>query len=271
MYHITSLANRLISTQVFLLLLFVIQTFNTCWASNFEKEKYWKIMISENLKIGEPVQLKAGEKSFFAIYTKQNRLNQRGSVILLHGKAAHPDWKEVIRPLRTKLVDYGWNTLSIQMPIRTKSLTSKEEIEKFNKDGALRLDSTLVYLKAKKTPSIFLLTHGENAETALAYMKDNPKRIIHGLILVSMPIKKHLNKKSIEMLEQLKIPVLDIYASRDIETVRFTAKERQSAANRGGNSNYRQQQINNADYSYDKQIKTLIKRIHSWMLAMVQR
>jgi hypothetical protein len=267
MYRISLFKYQLIALQLFLTFLLLIQYVNSSIASDIQNEQYWKRTISENLKIGEPIELKAGEQPFFGIYTKQNRLKQRGSAIIIHGKAEHPNWNEVIRPLRTQLADYGWNTLSIQMPIRNKPLKTKEDIEKFNQQGTLRLDNTLVYLKDKKTPSIFLITHGENAEIALSYIKDNPKHIIDGLVFVSMPLKMAHKQKSIELLELLVLPVLDIYAGKDLETVTLTAKERHSAAKRGGNADYLQQCINNADFSYDNQVQTLIKRVHSWMLS----
>jgi hypothetical protein len=267
MYRMRSLTNWRINTLIHLIFFLLFQYVSISLASDIKKEQYWKKIISENLKIGEVIQLKAQEQNFFAIYTKQNRLKQRGSVIILHGKAEHPDWKVVVRPLRTQLADYGWNTLSIQMPIRNKPLKTNEEIEKFNQQGTLRIDSAITFLKDKQAVNIFIIIHGENDEIALSYIKANPKHTIKGLIFVSMPLNISNNKNTIKLLELMTLPVLDIYAGKDIDTVTLTAKERHSAAKRSGNVDYLQQPINNADFSYDQQVNTLIKRIHSWMLS----
>jgi len=56
------------------------------WAaeSDFDKEKYWKNQLSDKIKIGGVIELKAGNNSFFSIYTKQNTAKPKGSIILLH-------------------------------------------------------------------------------------------------------------------------------------------------------------------------------------------
>ena len=54
---------------------------------------------------------------FLSLYRQQQGPHTRGAIILLHGMGGHPDWPDVIRPLRETLVSFGWATLSLQMPL----------------------------------------------------------------------------------------------------------------------------------------------------------
>jgi len=246
-----------------------LQIINSVCASDIEKEKYWKALISKNIKIGQSIDLQTDQDDFFSIYTKQNLLKEKGSVIILHDKGGHPDNKNVIRPLRIHLTDYGWNSLSIQMPLKKKKLKEKEEIEAFYEYGNLRLDSAISYLKDEKNQkNIFLIAYGINSLSALDYINKNPKRMVKGIVLIGMSAEK---EDSINQLEKVKLPILDIFGSKDIDSVIATAPQRQSAAKRGGNNYYAQRQINYADHFFHTDSKKLIKRVHSWMVSTLNR
>ncbi|MDX1594365.1 MAG: DUF3530 family protein, partial [Gammaproteobacteria bacterium] len=85
-------------------------------ASDKAKEQRWADQIVDQLIEGEPVWLEAGEDRFLAILTEADG-EPRGSVILMHGMGVHPNWPQVIYPLRTELPRLGWTTLSLQMPV----------------------------------------------------------------------------------------------------------------------------------------------------------
>jgi hypothetical protein len=245
------------------------QIVSSAWASDVEKEKFWKTHLSKNIKFGQAIDLEAEESNFFAIYNKQNLLHEKGSVILLHDKAGHPDWKDVIKPLRIQLTDHGWNTLSIQMPLKTKLLKEKEEIDAFYKKANTRLDSAISFLKDKNSKSIFLIAYGSNSFAVLNYMNENPNRIINGLVLIGMA--SSTTENTIDILEKIKSPVLDIFGSKDFDSVILTAPQRQSAAKRGGNIYYAQRKIDYADHFFKTESETLVKRVHSWMVSIISR
>ncbi|MEM7256333.1 MAG: DUF3530 family protein, partial [Pseudomonadota bacterium] len=64
---------------------------------------------------GEPIFLEVPDHRFFAIYTKAVSPSQNG-LIVLHGTGFHPDYEQVVSPLRVALTTTGWHTLSIQLP-----------------------------------------------------------------------------------------------------------------------------------------------------------
>jgi len=242
---------------------------NSAFASDIEKENYWKELILKANKIGENIDLKADDQDFFALYNKQNLIKEKGSVILLHDKGGHPDTKNVIRPLRIQLTDYGWNTFSIQMPLNTSKLVEKEDFQLFFQQANARLDSAITYLKDEKNQkTIFLVAYGENSSIVLDYMQNNPRRMVKGMVLIAMP---SISEEITQKLEKIKLPILDIYGSEDYDSVTLAAPQRQSAARRGGNIFYAQRKLNFADHFFYTEINLLIKRVHSWMVSTIKK
>lgn len=60
--------------------------------------------------------LKAGDESFLTLWLPANSAEPEGVVILVPGDGESPDWPQVIGPLRRKLPDAGWQTLSLALP-----------------------------------------------------------------------------------------------------------------------------------------------------------
>lgn len=54
--------------------------------------------------------------SFLALELYENSPESQGAVLFLHGIEQHPNWPQVVKPLRTILTDDGWYTLSIMLP-----------------------------------------------------------------------------------------------------------------------------------------------------------
>lgn len=66
--------------------------------------------------------------SFLALELYENTPEPQGAVIFLHGADQHPDWPQVIKPLRTLLTDDGWYTLSIMLPYENDRPVPEREI-----------------------------------------------------------------------------------------------------------------------------------------------
>ncbi len=60
--------------------------------------------------------LKAGDESFLTLWLPANTAEAEGVVILVPGDGESPDWPQAIGPLRRKLPDAGWQTLSLALP-----------------------------------------------------------------------------------------------------------------------------------------------------------
>ena len=64
----------------------------------------------------EQQQLQAGSDTFLALWKPANTADPKGVVILIPGAGETADWPQVIGPLRRKLPDFEWNSLSITLP-----------------------------------------------------------------------------------------------------------------------------------------------------------
>ncbi len=64
----------------------------------------------------EQQQLQAGSDSFLALWKPANSAEAVGVVILIPGAGENADWPQAIAPLRRKLPDAAWGTLSLSLP-----------------------------------------------------------------------------------------------------------------------------------------------------------
>jgi pimeloyl-ACP methyl ester carboxylesterase len=81
-----------------------------------ERSQDEALALQEQLPANEQQQLQAGEETFLALWQPTNLGEAQGVVILLPGAGETADWPLVIAPLRSKLPDVGWQTLSITLP-----------------------------------------------------------------------------------------------------------------------------------------------------------
>lgn len=64
----------------------------------------------------EQQQLQAGSESFLALWKPANGADPQGVVIIVPGAGENADWPQAIGPLRRKLPDAAWGTLSLSLP-----------------------------------------------------------------------------------------------------------------------------------------------------------
>lgn len=64
----------------------------------------------------EQQQLQAGSDSFLALWKPANSAEPDGVVIIVPGAGENADWPQAISPLRHKLPDANWGSLSLSLP-----------------------------------------------------------------------------------------------------------------------------------------------------------
>ncbi|APC17258.1 hydrolase or acyltransferase [Pseudomonas frederiksbergensis] len=64
----------------------------------------------------EQQQLQAGSDSFLALWKPANTNTPKGAVIIIPGAGETADWPQAISPLRQKLPDADWSSLSLTLP-----------------------------------------------------------------------------------------------------------------------------------------------------------
>jgi len=233
-------------------------------ASDLAKEKRWSEQISDSLLTGDAVELKAGGTPFMGIYTEAAQGATGNAVILVHGIGVHPDWPEVIHPLRVRLPEHGWATLSIQMPILANDAKLEEYLPLFDESGP-RLKAAVDYLHAQGAKTVVIVAHSLGASMAAHFVADNPGAV-DGLVLIGMDVIGTDDKMNGALaLEKITVPVFDLYGSRDLEGVVKTTETRASAARKAGNKDYRQFAIEGADHFYTGLDDALVRRVYGWL------
>ena len=227
-------------------------------ASDKEKEKRWADQISDSLLDGEAIQLNDGTADFLAIFTEAENPKDVG-VIIIHGIGIHPDWPSVIQPLRVRLAENGWNTLSLQMPILGND-ANVEDYEPLMKEVPARIDAGIRYLFKQGAKKIVIVAHSLGAQMSsyyLAHKKIYQEAQTQTPIIAFIGIG--MGAGNVPYLKQIKIPVVDIYGEKDLPTVLGSVDARAKAAN--SNKHYQQKKVAGANHFFEDQDDDLVKTV----------
>lgn len=228
-----------------------------------DQEGLYAEELKQRVKTGKLEQLDAGGKKFVAIFQEQTVKKTNGAVIILHDRMQHPDWREVINPVRSYLPLYGWSTLSIQAPLLELDKPIRE-YEKILDPASTRIISAIQYLKSRGVKRIILLGYGMGAIMAMDYLARASQNDISSVVTISMTSKPKIPRMdTTAVLQKLKLPVLDIVATLDRKDVIKAAELRYRIRDRF--QNFRQIRIDAADHDYAEQGDILGKRILSWL------
>jgi dienelactone hydrolase len=72
--------------------------------------------LERRIPAQEQQQLQAGTDTFLALWKPANTAEPKGAVIIIPGAGETVDWPQAIGPLRRKLPDAEWSSLSITLP-----------------------------------------------------------------------------------------------------------------------------------------------------------
>lgn len=231
-------------------------------ASDLAKEKRWADQVVDSIMDGDAVWLKDGTGDYLGIYTEAEEDKKR-AVIVMHGTGIHPDWQQVIQPLRVGLTEHNWYTLSIQMPILANDAEYDEYAPLYD-EVAPRIDAAIEYLKEKGISNIVLLGHSQGSSMT-AYYLSSSKKDVKGFVAIGMAaFGKDKRMNSIYALEKIKVPVFDLYGTEDLENVLASANKRKSAAKKAGNKEYAQSQIK-GDHFFDGEEENLVRVVAEWL------
>ena len=241
--------------------------FTTSYASDLAKEKRWADQVADSIMVGDAEWLTTGKSKIFAIYTENTTEKALGGAIILHGSGVHPNWDQIVRPLRSQLPDYGWSTLSVQLPVLGNEAEYKDYIPLF-KEVAPRINAGVKFLKSKGINNIVIVAHSLGSGMAGYYMSKNPDSSIRALVAVGVSgvmYKEDDKVGYLVSLKNIKVPVLDIFGSKDLEQVLKGEKAKAETARKAGNKNYTQAKINGANHFFDNKEDVLVKRVRDWL------
>ena len=233
----------------------------TAQASDLAKEKRWAEQTVDSILDGEAVWLKAGDLKFLTIYTEAEEESDKG-IIVVHGTGIHPNWDQVVKPVRVEMTTHGWNTLSIQMPILSNDASYAEYLPLYDEVPA-RIKAAENYLLSQGVKSIVIVAHSQGAAMSSYYLSKNTHKI-SAFVAIGMPSQQtDASYDSTSALKKINIPVLDLFGSEDLPSVLNTSGKRKAASKH--NQLYSQQEILGAGHFFDGKDDILIETINEWL------
>ena len=236
--------------------------------SDTAKERRWAEQVIDGLLDGDDVWLidDSGHE-FLGILTEGDRSSGH-AVVLLHGVGVHPNWPDVIYPLRAGLLEQHITTLSLQMPILENEADPREYVLLIPEVSG-RIDAALDYLDDEGYRDITLVGHSLGASMAVYYLSHSDTDAVTSLVVIGMgPGIAATGSENLSALEQqVKVPVLDLYGSADLEHVLNSVELRATAGNRGSVPKYQQTKVNGANHFFQGHEDALVQQVVEWLEA----
>ncbi|MEJ2405030.1 MAG: DUF3530 family protein [Candidatus Thiodiazotropha sp.] len=220
---------------------------------------------------GEAVWLDAEGTRFLAIHSPAERTPALGGVILLHDAGSHADWHEVIHPLRLALAHQGWDTLSLQMPA-VEAPPGPGELASLLTQANTRIRAAVNYFGGRQITNLVLTGHGLGALMALNYARSPNADAVTGVVAIGLEIPTRAEDDPLrQALAQRRVPLYDLYGSRDRDAVTQSAVERRKIAQQMNRPGYRQEAMAGADHFFTGLQSSLSQRVIAWLKALQSR
>lgn len=239
-----------------------------CLASDNKREAEFADSINKTLAIGKEVWLEAEGKKFLGLYTPTEKIDSKGTAIIIHDIGGHPDQKPLIYGLRIALPEHNWATLALQMPLREAGAEQEDYYALFA-EATARIQAGISYAKDNGAKNIVIVGYGLGGLISVYAMSAQALEI-KALATISLPVPKTDNNaaQTLDFIPKITLPMLDIYGALDLPEVTQSARDRRVAAKQ--NANYRQVKINDQDHIYLHDEGLLVKRIYSWLGVVIE-
>jgi len=251
--------------------------------------------IAASVTVGQAEWLTAAGERFLGLYTPASTGAPLGAAIILPGLGLHPDWPDVIAPLRTGLPGYGWSTLSIALPTPARGSDGKWQLEPYYTASRARIQAAIAFLDKQGITEVALIGQGLGAAAGAVNVSgsDALRVVAFAAISLGVPADAAPSLYRPGLVAQIRVPTLDIFGSRDLDEVTDTAAARLTAARRGGLDTsadrepmparpaaeaagpasrerhdhiaFRQFQVAGADHRFRGAEPTLLRRIAGWL------
>jgi len=225
--------------------------------------------IIDTILDGEPLTLQTVRgDAFLGIYTRTADARPRGAAIILHGRGFHPDWSEVVQPLRVGLTEFGWNTLSIQLPVLPNDAKYYDYVEIFD-HAYPRIEAAIAKVDAEPAQKVVIIAHSCGAHMFQHWVGTSGRRALNlfdAYIGIGMGATDYGQKmREPFFLDRIKVPVLDIYGENDFPAVLRMAPERLDAMAAAGNPKSRQLKLPDSDHYFVNRGELLLNAVATWL------
>ncbi|MDH3635626.1 MAG: alpha/beta hydrolase family protein [Gammaproteobacteria bacterium] len=254
--------------SMYLLLLLLLATWFTpvgATNSDIAKESRWAEQVIDGLLDGDEIWLldDSGHE-FLGIVTEGDK-NLDRAVILVHGIGVHPNWPDVIYPLRAGLLEQEITTLSVQMPILANDADEGEYGLLFPEVPG-RFEAALDYLDDNGYKKVTIVAHSMGASMANYYLSRNDPDEVVSLVIIGMDAENAFFD-ILEALAKVRVPVLDLYGSEDLEPVLNSVDQRAMAGKKQSGRQYLQVRVDGANHFFQGHEDALLRHVIEWLAA----
>lgn len=234
-------------------------------AADLERETRIAAEISDSIIEGEPLHLEADGREFLAIFTPSEDTDSRDAVLILHGRGLHPDWQDVVYPLRTELPQQGWHSLSIQLPVLGKEAKYYDYVEIFP-EALPRIDAAIAHLRAQGVERIVMIAHSCGVHMGMAWIEAHGDGELAGFVGIGMGATDYQQPMRAPFpLENLHVPVLDVFGSEDYPAVQRMAPQRLEAMRAAGHPHSAQRRVDGANHDFHGAAAPLLSAVGEWL------
>ncbi len=230
---------------------------------DFAREARMADEIVDVILDGDPVWLEADEREFLSIYTEAD--DSRAAIVILHGRGFHPDWADATNPLRVGLVERGYSTLSLQMPVLEKDAKYYDYVPIFHYAHA-RIDAGIRFLRDGGHKKVVLLAHSCGVHMAMDWIRTKSDGAIDAFIGLGMGATdyKQPMRQSFP-LDRMQVPILDLYGAAEYPAVIRMAPERKAMIDKVGHVNSQQVVLPGANHYFIDQGDPLVSAVARWL------
>jgi hypothetical protein len=272
-----------------------------------ERSAAGAMALEQRLAPKEQQQLQAGEERFLALWLPANVAEPSGAVIILPGNDESADWPQSVGPLRRKLPDGGWHSLSLSLPDPSSDIPplrsaepaktpadaepadtetsaehaapastsaseapSPEARQKAHAKRVLaRIHAAIGFAEQQQAKTVVLLGHGSGAYWAARYLSERKPGSVHNLILVAAELPAGYTPPLDELIPQLQLATGDFYY-KDLPGDRQTALKRAQASKQQKHLNYTQIAMKALPGNREAEQEQLYRRIRGWLTLKLQ-
>ncbi len=248
------------------ILLTLLATTAAATESDVGKEQRWAEQVIDGLLDGDEAWLDDGKgHEFLAVLTEGDSDSKR-AVIVVHGIGVHPNWPDVIYPLREALLEAEVTSLSIQMPILANEAEASDYAP-LMAETPDRFEAAIRYLGEAGYDQVAILAHSLGSTMAAYYLSRHQNEAVIGFAAIGMSRGNGVGSDidNPATLGQIGVDILDLYGSEDLESVLASAADRADAARSRGSADYRQVEVDGANHFFQGHEDELKQQVLDWL------
>lgn len=230
---------------------------------DYEREKRIAMEIEPQIFDGEVVWLNTPERTFLSIYTQADE--PAGAALILHGRDTGPEDVNVAGPMRVGLVEEGWSTLALQMPVLEKGRKYYDYLPILRFAHA-RIEAGLAFLREQGYQTVVLAGHSCGAHMANDWLNHQGDGAIDGYVAMGLGATDYKQDlKTPFPMGSMTVPVLDIYGSEEYPRPLAMVPERAGMLEKNGHPDSTQLVVEGADHFFRDKGDALTQMVAGWL------